>query len=176
LPSTPRSSRRTVAARVMLTEGIATLMQGWDGPFARTYEVGYKLHLAVDTASEMPLAFTVAPANRNEKAFSVLLFNGAVKACGGTVIWVTADNQYSSRAFRTFVRRRRTRTAITYPANQKLKSRNVLHTARDFTTHGPERLKRVYRKRSIIELVFARLKEHLNLTLHRVRGVASLIA
>lgn len=174
MPSTPPSSKPIAVALATIEPATVTVMREWDGLFARTYEVGYKLHLAVDTASEMPLAFTVAPANKNEKTFSVSLFNGAVNACGGMVIWVTADIQYSSRAFRVYARRRRTKTAIPYPANQKLKARNVLHTGRDFTTHGPERLKRVYRKRSIIELVFARLKAHLTLTIHRVRGVASL--
>jgi transposase len=56
-------------------------------------------------------------------------------------------------------------------SNQKHGKRNVLRVTKDFRTHGPDRLKRIYRKRSIIELVFAWLKEHLNLNNHKVRGL-----
>jgi hypothetical protein len=54
---------------------------------------------------------------------------------------------------------------------QKQSRRNVLRVTKDFKTHGPERLKRICRKRSIIELIFAWLKEHLNLNNHKVRGL-----
>jgi transposase, IS5 family len=37
------------------------------GRNGKTYELGYKLHLAVDAKSELPLAVTVPPANDNEK-------------------------------------------------------------------------------------------------------------
>jgi len=35
-------------------------------------------------------------------------------------------------------------------------------------------LKRIYRKRSIIELIFAGLKEHLNLNNHKTRGLSNI--
>jgi len=60
---------------------------------------------------------------------------------------------------------------IPYPADQKAGKHNALRVIDDFKTHGPERLKRIYRKRSTIELVFAWLKEHLNLDNHKTRGL-----
>ena len=44
------------------------------GRNGKTYELGYKLHLAVDAKSELPLAVIVAPANDNEKKHAPELF------------------------------------------------------------------------------------------------------
>lgn len=37
------------------------------GRNGKTYDLGYKLHVAVDAKSELPLAIAAAPANDNEK-------------------------------------------------------------------------------------------------------------
>jgi transposase len=43
-----------------------------------------------------------------------------------------------------------------------------------FRTHCPARQRRVYRKRAAMERVNSRLKEHLSLERHRVRGLKSI--
>jgi len=140
----------------------------------RTYGLGYKLHMAVDVASGAPLTFTAASANTNEKKLSVPLLKAAVKTVGAAIRQLTADSQYSSSRLRAYTQEYGIETAIPYPANQKPRGRNILRVASDFKTHGPESLKRIYRKRSIIELVFAWLKEHLNLNNHKTRSLENI--
>ena len=135
----------------------------------RSYGLGYKLHMAVDTASGAPLTYLVASANTNEKRLSIPLLNRTVKITEASIRQLTADSQYSSRDLRETSERYRIETAIPYPANQKPDTCNILRMTKDFKTHGPLHLKRIYRKRSMIELVFARLKEHLNLNSHKTR-------
>jgi transposase len=137
----------------------------------RSYGLGYKLHMAVDTASGAPLSFQVAPANTNEKKLSTPLLKRTVKITDGMIRQLAADNQYFSSDLRETAQSHDVTTAIPYPANQKTGKHNVLRVTKDFKTHGPQRLKRIYRKRSIIELVFAWLKEHLSLNNHKARGL-----
>jgi IS5 family transposase len=137
----------------------------------RSYGLGYKLHMAVDTGSGAPLSFQMAPANTNEKKLSIPLLERTVKITDAIIHQLTADSQYSSNNLRETAERYGIETAIPYPANQKQNKRNVLRVTKDFKTHGPQRLKRIYSRRSIIELVFAWLKEHLNLNNHKVRGL-----
>ncbi len=137
----------------------------------RSYGLGYKLHMAVDADSGTPLAYLVAPANANEKRLSISLLNKTVKLTDTQIQQLTADSQYSSRDLRETAEDHQITTAIPYPTNQKLGNPNILRITKDFKTHGPEHLKRIYRKRSMIELVFAWLKEHLNLNNHKVRGL-----
>jgi IS5 family transposase len=137
----------------------------------RSYGLGYKLHLAVDVDSGAPLTCHVASANTNEKRLSISLFNKTVKITDIQIQQLTADSQYSSNNLRETAEDYQITTAIPYPANQKLGNPNILRITKDFKTHGPEHLKRIYRKRSMIELVFAWLKEHLNLNNHKVRGL-----
>jgi transposase len=137
----------------------------------RSYGLGYKLHMAVDTGSGAPLSFLMAPANTNEKKLSTPLLERTVKITGAIIHQLTADRQYSSNDLRETAERYGIETAIPYPANQKPNRRNVLRVTSDFKTHGPQRLRRIYSRRSIIELVFGWLKEHLNLNNHKVRGL-----
>ena len=83
----------------MIPEDIPIQKLGWVGT-GKTYELDYKLHLAVDSASELPLAFKVAPANENEKKHASRLLEKAVKAAYGKVKVFVADSQYSSQRLR----------------------------------------------------------------------------
>ena len=47
------------------------------GRAVKTRDLGYRLHLAVDAKSEMPVAMTVTSANENEKKHSLKLFEKA---------------------------------------------------------------------------------------------------
>lgn len=139
----------------------------------RVYGLGYKLHMAIDTASGIPLTFMVAPANTNEKKLSISLLNATVKTTG-TIRHLTADSQYSSNKLRAHAKRYGIKTAIPYPAYQKPGNMCILRVTSDFKIHGPECLVRIYHKRSMIELVFAWLKEHLSLNNHKQRGLMNM--
>ncbi len=69
---------------------------GRDG---KTYGLGYKLHLAVDAKSELPLAVIVAPANDNEKKHASALFKKALEVTRGRIKFLVDDSQYSSKKF-----------------------------------------------------------------------------
>jgi len=60
-----------------------------------TYGLGYKAHIPADVDSDMPLAFTAAPAN--EKRHDSGLLDKAVAVNGGRVGRLVADSQYSPR-------------------------------------------------------------------------------
>ncbi|MCX6659454.1 MAG: transposase [Candidatus Bathyarchaeota archaeon] len=135
----------------------------------RNVILGYGIHLAVDTISEMPLAVTIEPANVNEKKVAPRLLHKALKKKHR---WknMTADSQYSSEAFRDKARSMGIEPIIPYPRNQ-MKGKQVLRIDRKFRSHGPARLKQMYRHRSAVERVTSRLKEHYGLRQLRTRGL-----
>jgi IS5 family transposase len=141
------------------------------GRNSKTYELGYKLHLAVDAKSELPLAVTVAPANDNEKKHAPLLFNKALKATRQNMKLLVADSQYSCQGQRQQAADAGVKVVIPYPANQRRSQKGLLRVDRFFRTHGPKREKRLYRLRSCVERVNARLKMQLCLENHRVRSL-----
>jgi len=73
------------------------------GRARRGFLLGYKVHTACCTSSELPLAFTVAPCNMNEKRFIKPLLE---KLMGHGVCFETvlADTQYDSSNVRNTVR------------------------------------------------------------------------
>jgi transposase len=141
------------------------------GRNGKTYELGYKVHVTVDAKSELPLAVIVSPANENEKKRASRLFDKAFKATEKQVKTLVADSQYSSRKLRNHASANGVRTVIPYPANQRRREKRLLRVDRYFRTHGPPRETRVYRQRAAVERMNSRLKEHLGLNRHRVRGL-----
>jgi IS5 family transposase len=83
--------------------------RGYSDPEARVgraekgYRLGYKLHLAVDADSELPLAVIAAPANENEKKHAPKLIEKAIQATDRKVRVLVADSQYSSRKLRRHI-------------------------------------------------------------------------
>ena len=140
------------------------------GRAIKTRDLGYRLHLAVDTRSEMPIAMTVAPANENEKKHSMQLFEKA--SCHVKPKRLLADPQYSSQSLRDGALKQGTVPVIPYPRNQQKGVKGVLRIDRKFKSHGPQQLRRAYRKRVAVERVFSRLKNLAGLTLHNLRGLA----
>ena len=87
------------------------------GRNGRGYDLGYKLHVAVDHRTMLPLATLLAPANDNEKKHAPGLVEKAravLVRAGGLVRSLVADSQYSSRAVRGLV----SDSVIPYTANQ----------------------------------------------------------
>lgn len=135
----------------------------------RNVVLGFGVHLAVDTKSEMPLAVIVEPANVNEKKISIPLLRRVGKH-RHRIRSTAADSQYSSEAFRCGIKRLGAEPVIPYPRNQRRGEKGVLRVDRKFRSHGPWRLKRLYRCRSAIERVVARLTDHFGLEQLRTRG------
>jgi len=128
--------------------------------------------LAVDAKSELPIAMTVAPANENEKKHSIKLFEKAsihVKPKR-----LVADPQYSSQSLRDAALKQGTVPVIPYPRNQQRGVKGILRIDRKFKSHGPQELRRAYRKRVSVERVFSRLKNLTGLTQHGLRGLAKM--
>jgi hypothetical protein len=133
--------------------------------------LGYGIHLAVDTKSEMPLAVIVEPANVNEKKAAPTLLKKTVKRRRKRrVRHVVVDSQYSSEAVRKEVRDLDAKPIIPYPRNQA-KGKKVLRVDRRFRSHGPVRQRRLYRKRSAVERVVSRLKTYFGLRQLQTRGL-----
>jgi transposase len=154
--------------------------RGYSDPDARvgraekTYRLGYKLHLAVDSSSELPIAYTVASANENEKKHAPKLIEKAIKAADGKVGVLVADSQYSSRKLRTLISAHGVKPIIPYPSNQKPAEAEFLRVDKQFRTHGPEGLKRLYAHRSSVERAVSRLKQHLSLENHKVKRLRNI--
>jgi transposase len=144
------------------------------GRNGKTYELGYKVHVAADAKSDLPLAVIVAPANENEKKHASRLFDKAVRVTREQAKTLIADSQYSSRKLRNHASANGVRTVIPYPANQRRREKRLLRVDRYFRTHGPARDKRTYRRRAAVERMNSRLKEHLSLNRHRVRGLKNI--
>jgi transposase len=141
------------------------------GRNGKTYELGYKLHIAVDAKSELPLAVIVASANDNEKKHAPTLLEKALKATKGRVRLLVADSQYSSKNLREQASSQGVRVVIPFPANQRRGQKGLLRVDKYFRTHGLIYEKRLYRLRSSVERVNSRFKEQLCLEKHRVRSI-----
>ena len=134
----------------------------------RGFILGYKVHTACCTSSELPLAFTVEPCNVNEKlCFKSLLEK--LKGQGVCVKTVVADAQYDSARVRRTVKEYGAEPVIPHRKSSRIKS--ALRVGHDFVVRGVKRLVRLFRKRVCIERIFSRAKEWLLLDHLRVRGV-----
>jgi transposase len=138
------------------------------GRARRGFILGYKVHAACCTDSELPLAFMVAPCNMNEKLFAKPLLE-KLKRYGLNFKAVLADAQYNSFKVREDVRLFGAEPVIPYRRSSKLK--NGLKVGKDFITHGVKRLVKLFRKRVSVERMFGRAKEWLLLDHLRVRGL-----
>jgi IS5 family transposase len=144
------------------------------GRSGRAFELGYKLHVVADSKSELPVAIIVAPANENEKKHASRLFDQALRTTEKRMNTKVADSQYSSRGLRDQTCAHGVKAVIPYPANQRRREKRLLRVDRYFRTHGPPRETRIYRQRAAVERMNSRLKEHLGLNRHRVRGLRNI--
>jgi hypothetical protein len=140
------------------------------GRAGRTFGLGYKLHLSIDSQSMLPLAGILASANQNEKKHSLNILEKTrliLKQCGAKLRSVIADSQYSDSK----IRKAADETVIPYPANQKRGVKGLLRVDRKFRTYGPEDQKKEYHKRPHIEAVYSFLKTQYSLAVNKVRGL-----
>jgi transposase len=141
------------------------------GRNGKTYELGYKLHIATDAKSELPIAVIAASANENEKKHAPTLFRKALKVTSQRTKTLVADSQFSSRKLREQLLANGVKAVIPYPANQSKREANLLRVDKYFRTHGSTVQKQIYTQRGAIERVNSRLKEQLCLERHRARGL-----
>jgi len=123
------------------------------GRARRGFMLGYKVHTACCASSELPLAFTVEPCNRNDKCFIKPLLK---KLMGHGVCFETvlADAQYDSAKVRKTVMEYGAEAVIPYRRSSRIK--NGLKVGRDFVVHGANRLVNLFRKRVSIERLFGK--------------------
>ena len=121
----------------------------------RGFILGYKVHTVCCTSSELPLAFTVAPCDMNEKRFIQPLLK-KLKGLGISFKTVLADTQYDSAKVRKAVREYGADPVIPHRKTSRIK--NALKVGKDFIVRGVKRLVRLFRKRVSIERVFSRAK------------------
>jgi transposase len=141
------------------------------GRNGKTYDLGYKLHVAADAKSELPLAVVVAPANENEKKHALRLLDKTMTTTGKRMKSLVADSQYSCRKLRNQVSAHGASAVIPYPVNQRRGETGLLRVDRHFRTHGPAGERKAYRQRAGIERMNSRLKDQLSLNRHRVRSL-----
>lgn len=144
------------------------------GRGGRGYGLGYNLHLSIDADAELPVAFTVTPANIRDIQEASNLLKATRRKLPRGVRHLTGDRGYSSDPFRAEVWKRRIEPIIPYRSNQHIGMKGVLRIDKHFKPHGPTRLKRLYKKRSAVERVLSRLKEQLSLRNHKVRGLINI--
>ena len=140
------------------------------GRTGRSFGLGYKLHLAIDSATMLPLACTFASANQNEQKHSLNLLDKTkliVKQSEAKLRSVIADSQYSDGKLRDAV----DAAVIPYRSNQKRDVEGLLRVDRKFRAYGPEDQKKEYHKRPHVEAVFSFLKTQYSLTVNKVRGL-----
>ncbi len=134
----------------------------------RGFILGYRVHTACCTESELPIAYTVAPCNENDKLhFGPLL--GKLHGLGVGFQTVLADSQYSSENVRS--------AAVGYgaesiiPVRRDSRLKDAFRVGRDFVARGARRLVQLFRRRWSIERLFGRAKEWLLLDDLRVGGL-----
>jgi len=142
------------------------------GRSGRTFGLGYKLHLAIDSKTMLPLACTFASANQNEQKHSLGILDKAkliLKRSAANLKSVIADSQYSDGKLRNAV----DNAVIPYRSNQKRNVEGLLRVDKKFRSYGPEAQKVEYHKRPHIEAVYSFLKTQWSLTVNKVRGLAN---
>jgi len=134
----------------------------------RGFILGYRVHTACCVESEMPLAFTVAPCNENDKVYFKPLLE-RVHALGVKFRAVLADAQYNSARVRETARGFGAEPVI--PVRRDSRVRDALMVGKDFVSRGARRLVELFKGRWSVERLFGRAKEWLLLGCLRLRGL-----
>jgi transposase len=134
----------------------------------RGFILGYRVHTVCCADSELPIAFTVAPCNENDKLYFEPLLERAYRL-GVGFRHVVADSQYSSENVRNAAEWLGAEPII--PVRRDSRARRALRVGRDFVAKGSRRVVRLFRRRWGIERLFGRAKNWLLLDRLRVRGL-----
>jgi transposase len=135
----------------------------------RGFIPGYRVHTVCCADSELPIAFTVAPCNENDKLYFEPLLEKAHRL-GVGFRHVVADSQYNSENVRNAAEWLGAEPII--PASRASRAGRALRVGKGFVAKGAKRVVRLFRKRWSIERLFGRAKNWLLLDGLRVRGLA----
>ncbi|MBX5321828.1 MAG: transposase [Candidatus Bathyarchaeia archaeon] len=142
----------------------------WGYSTTKEWVFGYKVHLVCDAELELPLAFTVTPANvyDNQECFTLLskIAKGGIK-----FEYVIADAGYDTKDNYYLISHIYHAVPII-----AMNRRNLKKSTREFESYLPikrdtDLWKSLYQKRGAVERVFSRLKEELALKMVKVRGI-----
>jgi len=143
---------------------------GRDG---KSYDLGYKSHVAVDTDSDNPVAVVSASANENEKRHAEGLLGEASLVVEGFKS-VVADSQYSSVRVRSCIVGHGALPVVPYMSNQRCGGEG-LRVDRFFRVSGPAVERRVIGLgRASVDRVNSRL-ELVGLGGLKLRGLRSVM-
>ncbi len=134
----------------------------------RGFILGYRVHTACCADSELPIAFTVAPCNENDKVYFEPLLE-RVHRLGVGFRQVVADSQINSENVRNAAEWLGAEPVI--PVRRDSRARKALRVGRVFVAKGSKRIVKLFRKRWGIERLFGRAKNWLLLDCLRVRGM-----
>jgi hypothetical protein len=123
---------------------------------------GYKLHLAVDAGTGLPLAWQVETAARNESLYVAPLLD-AVTARGFRPETVAMDKGYDNN--RVYAECHERECAAIIPLRKGQPERDLR------IPRSSDRWRGLYRRRSAVEREFGHLKHNLGLAYLRVRGI-----
>jgi hypothetical protein len=126
------------------------------------------VHTVCCADSELPIAFTVAPCNDNDKLYFEPLLEDTRRLGVGFKV-VVADSQYNSGNVRNAAEWLGAEPII--PVRRDSRVRKALRVGRDFVAKGSKRVVKLFRKRWGIERMFGRAKNWLMLDGLRVRGL-----
>jgi transposase len=126
----------------------------------RGFVLGYRVHTVCCADSELPIAFTVAPCNENDKLYFEPLLE-RTRGLGVAFKVVVADSQISSENVRNAAEWLGAEPII--PVRRDSRVRRALRVGRDFVAKGSRRVVKLFRKR-------ARMLDGL-----RVRGLAEAV-
>jgi hypothetical protein len=139
----------------------------------KSYDLGYKAHVAVDADSDIPVAVVGASANENEKKHAEKLLGKASIVVDGFKA-VVADSQYSSENVRDCILGHGAEPVIPYMSNQRC-GEEVLRVDRRFRVHGPAEERRIYGLgRASVERVNSRL-DLVGLGCLKIRGLRNVM-
>ena len=139
----------------------------------KTYDLGYKGHIAVDVDFDMPVAAIVASVNENEKRHVGELLDKASLVVDGFMA-VVADSQYSSENAGDFIEELGAEPVISYMSNQR-RGEPVLRVDRCFRVSGLEEERRIYGLgRASVERVNSRL-DLVGLGCLKIRGLRNVV-
>jgi hypothetical protein len=151
------------------TESVEATPDARVGRGRRGFILGYRVHTVCCADSELPIAFTVAPCNENDKVYFEPLLE-RVHRLGVGFRHVVADSQINSENVRNAAEWLRAEPII--PVRRDSRARRALRLGCDFVAKGARRVVRLFRKRWSIERLFGRAKNWLLLDGLRVRGLA----
>jgi transposase len=134
---------------------------GWDH-IKECYVYGYKIHVIVDTKTELPLAFFFTKANvHDSQAFSPLYAQVKSYDSQFQIVSFLADKGYDSSKIRKTLLNDEVKPIIKV-SKTRIKPRY------------PEWFREKYRKRVSVERFFSRLKTYLDMKRLNIRGITQL--